>query len=335
MAGWRGGSSSLRGRNCRRRNGLRAFSSTSSPSPPDVSGVRTWCVIFNPAAKGQQAERFNRCLNAVGDRCVLKKTSAPGAARKLATEAVHDGFETIIAAGGDGTLNEVLNGLGDTSDGFDRVRLGILPLGTVNVFARELGLPTQPDRAWLALQQARESRVDLGCIEYRSAGVARRDYFVQLAGAGLDARAIELVNWQLKKRVGPFAYVYAGLRALLAKPSDITVAALGQTWKGQLVLMGNGSLYGGPFRIFPRANLRDGLLDVCVFPRATWWTLWRCGLPLLIQKRLPEAAVTRLQVAEMELSAASATPYEVDGELAGCLPAQVRVQKESLRILAP
>jgi YegS/Rv2252/BmrU family lipid kinase len=293
------------------------------------------CVIFNPAAKGQRAARFSRCLDAISVECVLKKTSAPGEARKLAADAVRDGFETIIAAGGDGTLNEVLNGLGDAPDGFARARLGILPLGTVNVFARELGFPTQPDAAWLVLQRARESRIDLGCIEYHSSGTFRRVYFAQLAGAGLDARAIELVNWPLKKSIGPVAYVIAGLQALFGKPAEITVSTGDKTVTGQLVLIGNGRLYGGPFRIFPEAGIRDGFLDVCVFPRANWWTLLRYGLPLLLRKELTESAVVRLRAESLRLSAPSPTPFEIDGEMGGHLPATVSVKKNTLRILVP
>ena len=312
----------------------RAFSSTSSRRLQDVAGVRA-CVIFNPAAKGQKAARFSRCLDAIATECVLKETSAPGAARRLAADAVREGFETIIAAGGDGTLNEVLNGLGDARDGFARARLGILPMGTVNVFARELGFPMQPDAAWPVLQRAIESRIDLGCIEDHSSGATRRDYFVQLAGAGLDARAIERVNWPLKKSVGPLAYVLAGLRALLAKPAEITVTAGSKCLTGQLVLIGNGRLFGGPFRIFPDADLRDGLLEVCVFPRANGWTLFRCGLPLLLRKTLPETTVVRLRTESLNLSATSPTPFEMDGEMGGHLPATVSVQKQALRVLVP
>jgi diacylglycerol kinase (ATP) len=293
------------------------------------------CVILNPAAKGHRAGRFCRSLDQIAAGCVILKTSAPGTARQLAAEAVRDGFETIIAAGGDGTLNEVLNGLADAPEGFARVRLGILPLGTVNVFARELGLPLSPGAAWAALQRAHESHMDVGCFEHHSSGGMRRDYFVQLAGAGLDARAIEGVSEPLKRRLGPLAYVLAGLRALLAQPAAITVVAGAQTVSGQLVLIGNGRLYGGPFRLFPGADLRDGQLDVCVFPRANVWTLLRCGGPLLISKQLPEAAVVRLRAGSLKLSAARPTRYEVDGELGGHLPASVSISQQRLRILLP
>src|SRR5690242_17817331 len=95
------------------------------------------CVIFNPAARGEKSARFREHLGTLSAECVLKPTYAPGAGRALAAEAVREGFELIVAAGGDGTVNEVLNGLGDEPEGFARACLGVLPLGTVNVFARE------------------------------------------------------------------------------------------------------------------------------------------------------------------------------------------------------
>ena len=204
-------------------------------------------------------------------------TAAAGDARRLAAEAIREGFEIVVAAGGDGTLNEVLNGFGDVPDGFERARLGVLPLGTVNVFARELAIPTKLDAAWAAIRQGRETRIDLPTVDYHADGMRQRRYFAQLAGAGLDARAVELVQWQLKKKIGYLAYVVAGLKALLGDQSKITATGGGHSVTGEQVLIGNGRFYGGPFRVFPQADLRDGRLDVCVFPRVTWLTLARCG----------------------------------------------------------
>ena len=104
------------------------------------------CVIFNPTARGEKARRFRHHLDAIGAQSTLKHTTAAGDARRLAAEAVREGFEIVVAAGGDGTLNEVLNGFSDVPDGFEQARLGVLPLGTVNVFARELAIPTQAGR---------------------------------------------------------------------------------------------------------------------------------------------------------------------------------------------
>src|SRR5213594_1760111 len=118
-------------------------------------------IIFNPSARGEKAAKFRDHLEGLSKECVLKPTFSAGGGRSLATEAVREGCEVIVAAGGDGTVNEVLNGIGDEPDGFARVRFGVLPLGTINVFARELRMPTRFDAAWAVIRQARESRIDL------------------------------------------------------------------------------------------------------------------------------------------------------------------------------
>ena len=293
------------------------------------------CVIFNPAARGEKARRFRHQLDAIGSHCALKATTAPDDARRLAAEAVADGFELIVAAGGDGTVNEVLNGLGDALDGFARARLGVLPLGTVNVFARELKIPLRIERAWEVLQRGRETRIDLPRVEFSANGKSQKKYFIQLAGAGLDARAIELADWSLKKKAGPLAYVLAGLKALHEPKSKITVSADGQNFTGELVLIGNGRLYGGPFGVFPQAELRNGLLDVCVFPRVTWPTLFRCVPALLTRQRLPENLVRRFRARTFALTGETTTAFELDGEWAGRLPATFSVERERLRVIAP
>lgn len=293
------------------------------------------CVIFNPTARGEKASQLRPYLDEIARKATLKATTSAGDARRLAAQAAHEGFEIVVAAGGDGTLNEVLNGLCDTPDSLERVRLAVLPLGTVNVFAREIGLPAGLKAAWETILRARESQIDLPCVEYAAAGKRERRYFAQLAGAGLDARAVELVNWRAKKLIGPLAYVLAGCHALLGAPSQITVNGGARTLSTGLVLVGNGRLYGGPFRVFPRADLRDGLLEVCVFPRADWLTLARCGPHLLIRGELPASAVEVFQTATLSLASTSPAPLEVDGEYIGRLPATFSVLPSKLRVIVP
>ena len=298
-------------------------------------GVVRTCVIFNPAARGNKARHFRRHLDEIGGQSALKATAAPGDARRLAAEAVGEGFDLIVAAGGDGTVNEVLNGFGDAPDGFARARLGVLPLGTVNVFARELGLPPRLERAWDVLQRGREARIDLPCVEFSANGTRQKQYFAQLAGAGMDARAIELVDWGLKKKIGPLAYFIAGLKALRDQKPKIVVRAEGREVSGELVLIGNGRLYAGSFGVFPLADLRDGLLEVCVFPRIDWWTTFRCVSILLARRKLPETAVQRVRAAAFELTGDAAAAFELDGEWAGRLPATFSVEREKLRVMVP
>jgi YegS/Rv2252/BmrU family lipid kinase len=293
------------------------------------------CVIFNPAARGNKARHFRRQLDDIGSQCALKATAAPGDARRLAAEAVGEGYDLIAAAGGDGTVNEVLNGLGDAPDGFARARLGVLPLGTVNVFARELKIPARLELAWEVLRRCSGMKIDLPRVEFSKDGKTERRYFIQLGGAGLDARAIELVDWRHKKTVGPLAYVVAGLKALREKRPQISAREdarpTGQKITGELVLVGSGKFYGGPFEIFPQADLRDGLLEVCVLPRVDFRTLLRCAPDFVARRKLPEKLVRRFRAATFELSGESG--FELDGEWIGKLPAKFSVEREKLRVV--
>ena len=215
---------------------------------------------FDATAKGDKARHFRRHLDEFAAGVALKPTQGPGDARRLATEAVTDGFDTVVAAGGDGTLNEVLNGIADAPDGFARARLAVLPLGTVNVFARELGLPLSLRRAWQAISAGRERRIDAPYAEHACGAGPRRRYFAQMAGAGLDAQAISLVDWEMKKRISQFAYVLAGMKAMRGPHPAITVEADGRRVSGELVLVGNGRFYGGSLPVFPGARLDDGAM---------------------------------------------------------------------------
>jgi diacylglycerol kinase (ATP) len=102
-----------------------------------------------------------------------------------------------------------------------------------------------------------------------------------------------------------------------------------------LVLIGNGRLYGGNYQLFPEADLSDGLLDVCVFPKVNWFTLLRCGPELLLRQKVPASQVQRLRADSVSLRRSDDTPIEVDGELAGRLPATFRVRARTLRVIVP
>lgn len=295
------------------------------------------CVIFNPAARGEKASAFRDHLGELASCCVLKPTYAAGSGRALASAAVQEGFETIVAAGGDGTVNEVLNGLGDVPDGLARTRLGVLPLGTVNVFAKELRLPTHFAAAWQVIAQGRERLIDLPCVEFTEAGRPTRRYFAQLAGAGIDSRAIDLVNWEWKKKVGPLAYVAAGFQALGEhQPALIASGAgPGEGAQGELVLIGNGRFYGGRFIVFPQARLDDGLLDVTVFPKVNWASLARAGWGLLANNLCAAAGAITFQTASVTVTCPQPRGFELDGENIGPLPATFTVARRALRVLAP
>ena len=293
------------------------------------------CVIFNPAARGNKARRFRRYLGEMSQQCAFKATTGPGDARRFAQAAVATGYDVIVAAGGDGTVNEVLNGIGDEPEGFQRARLGVLPLGTVNVFARELKIPLKLERAWKVLKRGHEMKIDLGHVDFFEDGRPQSRHFMQLGGVGLDARAIELVSWKLKKNAGPIAYVVAGLQALAEKQPRITVSADGKKLEGELALLGNGRFYGGSFEIFPGANLSDGLLDACVFPSVNVPTLLRLVPGFVLRRKLSEHRVRRLRAEKIEVTSEVPAAFELDGEWIGHLPAIFSVVRQKLRVVVP
>ncbi len=293
------------------------------------------CVIFNPAARGNKARRFRKFLNELSQQCALKATTAPGDARRFAHAAVATGYDVIAAAGGDGTVNEVLNGIGDEPDGYVKTRLGVLPLGTVNVFARELKIPLKLEHAWKVLKRARETKIDLGRAEFIEDGNPQSRYFMQLGGAGLDARAIELVSWKLKKSAGPLAYLVAGFQALAEKQPQITISADGKKLAGELTLFGNGKFYGGSFHIFPEAHLSNGQLDVCVFPRVNLPTILSLAPGFITRRKLSEQRVRRLRAEKFEVTSDLPAAFELDGEWIGNLPATFSVEHQKLRVVVP
>jgi diacylglycerol kinase (ATP) len=292
------------------------------------------CVIFNPVARGDKARHLRARLSELAREAALKPTQTPGDARRLGAEAVQEGFETIVAAGGDGTLNEVLNGIADAK-GFQRVRLGVLPLGTVNVFAKELKLPQDFADAWSAIQRGKEMLIDAPWAEHVVEGQTKRRYFAQMAGAGLDSRAVDLVSWELKKRLGSVSYMVAGLRAFAGKLPLIEVNIDGETASGQMVLIGNGKFYGGRFTMFPRADLRDGVLEAVVYPRVNISAVARGCWAMMTDDFHAGGRTVQLRGAKLKLECSERTPFQLDGENVGPLPATFGIEPRTLRVIVP
>jgi diacylglycerol kinase family enzyme len=254
----------------------------------------------------------------------------------MARDAVREGHQLIIAAGGDGTAHEVLNGIADAPDGLAQTVLGILPLGTANVLAHELRIPADPARAWEALQNGQVHRIDCGVAEFTDPeGKKQSARFAIVAGAGLDARAVQLVEWNLKKRCGKLAYVASALRAFVQFRDKVRCSVRGLPCCGRAVLAGNGRFYAGEIPIFGDGALSSGRLHVRVVPSVTPSLLWRCLIAYVTRSwnfegRFPAEAVT-----ELRMDSDRPVPLQLDGEFAGWLPATLRIEPAALRVLVP
>jgi YegS/Rv2252/BmrU family lipid kinase len=301
---------------------------------PQYPPVRI-CVIFNPFARGQKAEKLARLLKQFIRDCHCKPTSFAGEARRLATIAVSEGFDTIVAAGGDGTVNEVLNGIGDEPHGFSKARLAVLPMGTTNVFARELKVPLKLEHAWEMILRGAEITIDLPQVELMRDGKMVSRYFAQFAGAGLDSSAVENINWELKKKIGALSYIVAGIKALGTKQSRITATFGTQSVTGETVIIGNGGFYGGSLVLFPRADLRDGQLEICMFPKMNWQVAARAGIGLLTNNVHRFYKAREMRAETLTLTADKKTFLQLDGETAGELPARFSILPKKLRVIVP
>lgn len=291
-------------------------------------------VLFNPSAKGEGAGALARRIPQLRGKAHFIPTLGPGSAGWQARQAVEAGAAVIVAAGGDGTLNEVVNGLAQAPSLLGRVSVGLLPLGTANVFALEHRIPRDLEGAWDCLLAGRVSRIDLPWLDYGPERGGRR-WFCQLAGAGLDAAAIRRVRWEAKKSLGKLSYLLAGFEALAGTLPPVEARVGDQVASGPLVLLGNGRFYGGSFPIFPKADPRDGLLDVLVFDRAALSSLPGLGLDLLLGGWPREGFIRQWQTRELTLSAPPGTWSEVDGELAGELGATAGVDPLALSVILP
>ena len=259
------------------------------------------------------------------NRFALYATNNGEEAVELARKFASEGEPVVIAAGGDGTLNAVVSGLAGSQSA-----LGVMPAGTMNVFARELGIPAKNLSKALAV-------IDGGLIREVDLFSANGAPFVQMAGVGFDAKVIEETTWESKRRLGPLAYVLAAVKILGDKPPRLKITtAEGRQETGVAVLCGNGALYGGPFKLFKHANNLDSKLDVIVFQEAGYRLVFD-SLRGIAQGGIDLAESTVcFQTAGLTVCGDEDVPVEIDGELLGRFrEVSFRETASRLRVVAP
>lgn len=258
-------------------------------------------------------------------RFALYATKSGDEAMELAKRFAREGERVVIAAGGDGTLNAVVSGLAGSD-----TALGILPAGTMNVFARELGIAANNlHKAFEVIEEGLIREVDLFS--------ANGSPFVQMAGVGFDAMVIEETKWETKKKLGPLAYLLAAVKVLGEKPPVMEVVTEdGRIEKGVAVLCGNGSLYGGQFRIFRNANNLDSKLDVIVFKEAGYRLVLDSLKGIALGGIDMSASTSYFQAEKFVVRSERPVPVEIDGELLGRYEEIEFCETSSrLRVLAP
>jgi len=284
-------------------------------------------IVYNPAARNAlPRERLLAAAKAAAPawQIDLVTTESAGHATRLAREAVDAGVSVVLACGGDGTVNEVVNGLAGSE-----CALGVLRGGMGDVFAKEIGIPKQPEKALPLLLAAERRRFDLGKAGER--------YFLLMAGVGFDAEVVRRVPDKAKRRLGSSSYALWAAKLLAGYRSRrVQLSVDGETREADLfwALLGNTRSYGGVIDITFEALVDDGLLDAYLFEgRGVMWEA-ATAAKLALRRQGGGRGVTFRRVRELSIETAG-LPVQADGEFLGETPMRFSVAAQALDVLLP
>jgi diacylglycerol kinase (ATP) len=287
-------------------------------------------VIFNPTAGRRRHEKLQAVLTELGRRGLrphLQETQARGHALGMAQQAVRQGAPLVVAAGGDGTIAEVAEGLrGSTT------QLGILPLGTANVLALELGLPRAPAALAETLTGGTLRWLRPGLVTFAD-GSSR--LFVQMLGLGFDAAVVSALDLGFKRRFGRAAYVLQAARELTRYRFPACVLELdGTRYEAASVIVSKGRLYAGNHLLAPGARPDSTGLHVALFRNGGPWSTALAGLALPLNL-LPHMPGVSLHLAAEVRLLAETVPRQMDGDPAGVGTARITESPQLLPVLVP
>ncbi len=285
-------------------------------------------LIINPSAGRRKVSPLAAISQALRQPFIdlaVHQTTGPGDATVVARQAVVDGYELVVAAGGDGSLNEVANGLVGSE-----VALGLVPVGTENVLARELGIPLEPTRACQYLLDQVPRCIDVGRINER--------YFVCFAGIGFDAHVAHTLDPKRKAALGALAYFLTTFERLgpyrrSPRQAVLKVDGVELATSFWLMLVGNIQNYGGGMKPAPRARMDDGLLDLCVYPAAGYPGTLRQMVSTRGGKHLGLPGMIYQQARKIEVVTDPIEQVQLDGDpWTGTTPLTIEVEPRSLTV---
>ena len=277
------------------------------------------------AKEGSELEAVVTYMNEHGWDVDLQFSASPDDARQRTRSAVQQRADMVIAVGGDGTINSVIQELAGSE-----TALGIIPSGTFNVWARETGIPLDISGARDVLLNGRTRRIDLGRVHDR--------YFLLMAGIGFGGTVTYSVKKEKMKRLGALGYLLTGVRLGLGFDSfraDITIDGRPQRTRALQVVVGNTKLYGSLLKFTWRAKCDDGLLDVCIVRGARKFERIVIMLDFILQRRERRKWVTYTTCSSIEVRTRKPVNFQVDGEPIGRTPATFTVVPAALKVVVP
>ena len=287
-------------------------------------------LINNPEAKKSSERKImlaSRFLKSRGYKVEVFFTTHRGHAESIAREAIDKSPSLIIAAGGDGTFNEVVNGIAGSE-----APMAILPLGTTNVLAKELGIPENVEGAMEIAVGRTPKTVSLGkiVITRHSSLVIR--HFCLMAGLGFDGEAVFGINEAFKKFSGKGAYIYNGIKTLCRfDPGELTFDVDGKSYSGFSAIVGKASRYGGNFRVTPDARLTDPALYICIFKGKKRLDIFRYVVGVATGSHLGFKDVEYLKAEKIQLDGNA--HIQLDGDYFGKTPAKIEIAPDIVRLV--
>ena len=304
--------------------------------------LRNALLIHNPNAgnggKGRrrQLEEARRIFSVGGIETDLSETTGPGHATEIAQRAAHDGRELVIACGGDGTLNEIVNGLA-AQENEHRVRLALLPGGTANILAKELALPWDIPSAAQKLVRGTVKEIALGLatpLEHPE----KKKYFLSVGGAGPDGRIVYAIDLDLKARLGILAYWWQGTREVFRYNfPHFRVVTGDKTIDASLVIVGRTKNYGGPFKITTGADLFEDHFELMALTTQSGFRYLSYLPSLWLGDLRATEGVHFWKAQKLVCEPLDKNPIyaQVDGEPLARLPVEFRIIPRALKLLVP
>jgi len=265
---------------------------------------------------------IQKYLKEYGIKAKITYTKFPGHATLIAAECVKKKYNLVIAAGGDGTINEVVNGLA-----YSNTTLGIIPLGTANVLGIQLMIPAEIKAACQIIANGNKKRIDLGKIQDR--------YFVSMSGVGFDAHVIKKTGSKIKKLFGALSYVFVALSELFTYRFKQIIVKIDEQpipRRGYFVIIGNGKYYGGDMVVATHADMTDGYLDVCIFKHRNILKLISYFMGMKLGRIDKNMSVEYFQCKKISILKSGKHAVHVDAEYLCRTPVDVEICPKALTI---
>jgi YegS/Rv2252/BmrU family lipid kinase len=306
--------------------------------------VQEALLVYNPTSGRRRERRMRelaeaaRTLKDAGIHAELAPTTHAGAATELARRAVKDGRDLVIVCGGDGTNNDVVNGLAGS-----QVPMAVLPAGTANILAKELGIPWDIPTAARLIGRGTRARIALGEFVWRgdrqrTADGPRQRYFLCVGGAGPDGAIVSSINPERKLRIGILEYWLQGLQQFFRyRFPQFRIVSQERELAATLIVVGRTKYYGGPFRITTGASLFENSFEIVAHTKRSRLLLAMC-LPAIwlgCLRRMPGIETWKTQHLSCEAAGTETVFAQVDGEPAGWLPMEFRIVPDALTLVIP